>query len=114
MILNKNTILSAVDLARETVNVPEWGGDIVLQEMTALDREKLRGELDIDGDKVSTDNLAGRVLVRCIVDDAGVRIFNDDDAEILGNKGQKPLRRLFEKAMAMNAMFTDDEEEVKK
>ena len=119
MILDKNAILTAVDLKRETVPVPEWGKDaqVIVQEMSALDRDRLWKDLRIngeDGDKISMENLAAKVLVRCIVNQDGARLFVDEDAEPLGRKSQDALARLFEVAKRLNKLFVDKGEAEKK
>ena len=112
MLLDKNSILTAVDLKRETVPVPEWGKDaeVIIQEMSALDRDRLWKDLRIngeDGDKISMENLAAKVLVRCIVNQDGARLFVDEDAEPLGRKSQEALGRLFDVAKRLNKLFVE-------
>lgn len=122
MILDKNSILTAVDLKRETVPVPEWGKDaeVIVQEMSALDRDRLWKDLRVKGgdgetdDKISMENLAAKVLVRCIVNQDGARLFVDEEAEPLGRKSQDALARLFEVAKRLNKLFVDQGAAAKK
>jgi len=37
--LTREAILAASDLKRETASVPEWGGEIIMGEMSGVDRE---------------------------------------------------------------------------
>lgn len=122
MLLDKNSILTAVDLKRETVPVPEWGKDaeVIVQEMSALDRDRLWKDLRVKGaegeesDKLSTENLAAKVLVRCIVNQDGARLFVDEEAEPLGRKSQAALARIFEVAKRLNGLFLDQGATAKK
>lgn len=118
-ILDKNSILTADDLKRETVPVPEWGpsAEVIIQEMSALDRDRLWKDLRADGedgDKISMENLAAKVLVRCIVNQDGARIFVDEEAEPLGRKSQDALARLFDVAKRLNKLFVDQGAAAKK
>lgn len=111
MILNKGDIMNAPDLRRETVAVPEWGegAEVIVQEMTALDRDRFRKTMyDENGDLVDV-NLTARILVRCIVDEEGNRIFTDDEAESLGKKSQNVLQRLLKVAEGLNGAGQADE-----
>jgi hypothetical protein len=132
VILDKTAILAAPDRRRETVDVPEWGegAQVILQEMSALDRDRFNTERQIefvdgppgkDGKptqvpKMGTDamvNYAARVLVRCIVDEEGKRIFTDDDAEMLGGKSTKVLQRLFKVVAELNKLDGPTQGDVK-
>jgi len=114
-LLNKMAILDAPDLKRETVAVPEWGdgAEVIVQEMTALDRDKLRQEqlAVADGNPL---NLAARVLVRCLIAPDGSRLFVDEEAEALGRKSTAVLDRLFDVARRLNTIYGEAGEEIKK
>lgn len=106
--LNRESILSAVDLKRDPVPVPEWGGDILLQEMDALSatefwdfvgqlREKEKGP-------GAGTRIAARLVVACAIDETGERLFRDEDAEALARKRGAVLDRLYIKAAELNGM----------
>jgi len=114
-LLDKMGILNAPDLKRETVPVPEWseGATVIVQEMTALDRDRLRREQTAlpEGNPL---NLAARVLVRCLITADGSRLFVDEEAEALGRKSTIVLDRLFGVACRLNTIYGAAEEEAKK
>jgi hypothetical protein len=120
-ILDKMSILRAPDLKKETVYVPEWGkgAEVIVQEMSALDRDLLQAEIGVvefvdgpegeDGKPVrkikntaALTNYAARVLVRCIVCEDGGRMFCDEEAEALGKKSVAAINRLFAVAQRLN------------
>src|SRR6185369_7730075 len=104
------SILNAPDLKRERVPVPEWGegAEVILQEMSALDRDRLRSELySVEGDPV---NVAAKVLVRCIVDETGARVFCDEESEALGRKSTAVIQRLFAITRSLNEVLQTAEE----
>jgi hypothetical protein len=108
MFLDKNSILNASDLKSETVPCPEWGGDVIIREISAIDRDRLWPAL-VDGEgKNDPINLASKVLVRCIVDESGSRIFADGEAEALGKKCTGVINRLFKVAERLNTLTVQD------
>lgn len=113
MLLGKDQQLGAADLRAEVVPVPEWGGDVRIQGMMGCDRNSLLGE-SATSDVPRYSNWYGRVLVRCIVDEKGQRIYQDADAEALGRKNALVLERLFTVAARLSALAEADVEELAK
>lgn len=109
MLLDKNSILSAVDLKRETVPCPEWGGDVIISELSAIDRDRFWPAILTSDGKHDPINVTGKLLVRCIVDSDGNRIFSDTDAEDLGKKAPDIITRLFKVAERINKLTGDDD-----
>lgn len=108
MVLDKNSILNANDLKREIVPCPEWGGDVIIQEIGAIDRDRLWPcLLDAEG-KNDPVNVSGKVLVRCIVGEDGARLFTDDDAEALGKRSPAVINRLFKVAEKLIVLNVDE------
>lgn len=108
MVLDKDSILNANDLKREIIPCPEWGGDVIIQELGAIDRDRLWPcLLDADG-KNDPVNVSGKVLVRCIVNESGERLFSDEDAVALGKRSPKVLDRLFKVAEKLIVLKVDD------
>lgn len=112
-ILTKENIVNADSLKYLTVPAPKWGGDVILREMTAFARETLREEMGITGE-VSTKNLAGKVLVRCIVGEDHQLIFTEQEDELVAQNDQETLQDLFTKALELNKMDVVQEELEKK
>jgi len=113
MILTKESILAADCFKCEIVPAPRWGGDVIIREMSAFDRETLREDMG-DTEKIFTKNLAGKVLVRCLAGEDHQRIFTDKEAEILAGRDQETLQILFDKALSLNKMNVKSEEVEKK
>lgn len=112
--LTKEQILGADDVAREAVEVPEWGGKVFVSEMTAASR--MEWELDVfDGEgKPLTDNWQVKLVARCVVDKNGNRLFSADDIEALGRKSKDAIRRLYDKANALNGFGEGAAQDVEK
>src|SRR4030042_110875 len=101
MTLSKMDILGASDRAIQTVAVPEWGGDVSMRALSARERDAF--ELSVnDGKRKDMANLRARLLVRCLCDEQGNRIFEDSDADALGAKSARAAERLFDIARTLH------------
>jgi hypothetical protein len=103
MTLTKDNILTANDLPTETVNVPEWGGDVKVRSLTARERDTFEQSLNSHG-KPNLSNIRARLCALCIVGDDGARLFADDEMDALGNKSATALGRVFDVAQRLNGL----------
>lgn len=105
--LTRDAILSADDLKREVVQVPEWGGEIIISTMTGAARDAFEQSI-VGGGKPDVSNIRARLVAACAVNEQGERIFSDADAELLGRKSAAALQRCAAVAQRLNAMTTDE------
>lgn len=128
-ILTKDTILSADDIRKEKVEVPEWGGSVYVRIMTGLQREEYmthlirekEGSFNKKGERIEAigkkEKFEASALLACftICDKDGVLLFNKSDVVKLGMKSSVALERIVAKANKLNKMFGEKEieEEVK-
>jgi hypothetical protein len=107
-------ILQAVDLKTEIVDVPEWGGSVVVTELMAHDRDAYEQSMWNDrgnGRMVSNrDNVRARLVVRSLVSPDGQRLFADEEADALGAKSAAVIDRLFDVAARLSGMDEKDVE----
>jgi len=76
--LSKDDILHAEDLRTEEVDVPEWGGTVLVRGLTGRERDEFEGSvLEQRGQKTVTNtaNVRAKLAVKCVVDDTGQRVF---------------------------------------
>jgi hypothetical protein len=107
-VLGRGAILAAQDLKRETVSVPEWGGDVIITTMTGAQRDSWEQSLvSKDRGKPDISNVRAKLVVCCAVDEAGALLFSPEDAEALGAKSGAALERCAQAAQRLN-MLTDD------
>jgi hypothetical protein len=109
--LSRAAILAATDLPRETVSVPEWGGDVLVQGLTAKERDDFEISLSTGKGKSQENNfrnLRARLVARAVVDESGARLFGDMDIAALGGKSAVVLQRLFEAAQRLSGFTTAD------
>lgn len=117
-LLNRKAILGADDLQTVKVTVPEWGGnDVWVRTMTAAERSDYElSLLDVSGAKPQRrlELMKCKLLVRCLCDESGKRLFKDGDAAALGAKSAKAVDRLTDVAGDLNRVSEADIEELAK
>lgn len=113
-VLTRDAILQTQDIKRELVHVPEWGGDVYVQMMTARDREAFEQDIQADDDNPGMDNVRAKMVARTVTDESGNRLFTEADVETLGGKSAAALGRLFDVAIRINAVSKADVEDLAK
>ncbi|MEU8906962.1 hypothetical protein [Streptomyces mirabilis] len=121
MALNRDAILKAQDIPTEPVNVPEWGGEVILRGLTGDELDDFQGSIrqfrrSLDGKGMEPvliqQGMHAKLLVKCLVDDNGERLFTDNDAGELGAKAGVVLDRLYDVAQRLSGLTEEDEEEM--
>jgi hypothetical protein len=121
VLTSRRAILDLADLPTETVLVPEWGGAVRVRGLTGKERDDYEGGIMVSrrnpktGDLTQEMNLANvraRLVVRSVVDEAGQRVFTDEDAEALGGKSAHAVSRIFDVAQRLSGMRPEDLKEL--
>jgi hypothetical protein len=102
-ILNRDAILGAVDLKKELVKVPEWGGEVYISMMTGEARDAWEQSL-VGGKGTNLENIRARLVAFTAVDEEGKRIFTNEDASSLGQKSATALERCVKVAQKLNRL----------
>lgn len=92
--LTRDDILSAEDLKSERVKVPEWGGEVIVRELTGAERDVWESSVvKTEGNKVKIDsiNMRAKLAAASIVGEDGKRLFTDKDVVKLGKKSSAAL-----------------------
>lgn len=100
--LNKAAILAADDLPRESVTVPEWGGEVLVRTMTGTERDAFETSL-LEKDR-RMENMRARLVSLTLCDETGERMFSDDEVTALGKKSAMALDRVFAVAQRLNGI----------
>jgi len=111
-LLNKDAIMSANDLPMERVNVPEWGGEVLIRTMTGADRDAF--EAHLIGKEGRMENVRARLVALTLCDAHGKRLFVDSEIATLGKKSAKALDKLFSVAQRLNGIGADEVDTAKK
>jgi len=123
-VIGKNNILKAVELKRELVPVPEWGGDVWVQEMDAEQRDFFdrwivqRDMKDENGKYIYPEHRSGgmrlRILIATLVDENGKLMFSDLDLPDLAKKSGKVVARLSDVGMKLSGMSDESKADLTK
>lgn len=86
---------------RDTLTVPELGGDICVRGMSGTERDRLEESFRVRKGKrqgqVDLRNFRAAMAARVIVNEEGERLLNDGDVEILGRLPSGVLDRIISK-----------------
>jgi hypothetical protein len=115
--LTKDQILGADDITYAEVDVPEWGGMVRVKVMTGEERDAFEDKIvqrDDRGNRIGMDikNFRAKLLARCVVDEHGKRVFNDQDVHALGLKSIAAMDRVAVKIQEINRLTDDDVQEL--
>jgi len=122
----KAGIIAVDDLQHEYVAVPEWNMRVLVWGLTATEREawelstmKVVDQEDVDNVRKKTyeaemEDFRLKLLVRCIRDEAGERIFGDDEIAALGAKNAAVIERLHDVARRLSGITDKDVDELAK
>jgi hypothetical protein len=117
MILSREAILGAQDLQTQEVNVPEWGGSVIVRGMTGAERDAFEAsimDLNNKDSKINFQDMRAKLLSKCLADEKGNRLFSDADIEALSGKAASALNRLFEVAQHLCGLSKTDMDELLK
>lgn len=119
MMTLKDKILSADDLPRVPLIVPEWG---ITEEdggwirgLTGTERDAYEASIrQFKGQQlvVKLENVRARLVSLCLVDGDGTRVFTDREVVELGAKSGRVLDRLFDQAAALSGLTAGQVEEL--
>lgn len=116
MILSRDAILGASDIRTEQVEVPEWGGAVLVGTMSGTARDAWEQSLIRRvGTKTepNLENVRARLVAATVVDEAGVPIFGQADLEALGRKSAAALERVCKVAQRLNGIGDSELDELK-
>ncbi|WP_329550056.1 hypothetical protein OG548_08220 [Streptomyces sp. NBC_01356] len=118
MYLSAEAILDADDLLREAVEVPEWGGTVLVQGMTGTDRDRFEAQMlnenmsGVAKDK-AMERYRARLAAACLVTEDGKRMFRSDpEIKRLGDKSAQALSRVVDVASRLSGLSDGDVEEL--
>lgn len=118
MPLTREEILDTNDLQIEQVDVPDWGGAVLVRGLTAAERDEFESSImDQRGQdvRVNTENLRAKLVAFALVDADGNRIFTKPgDVKRLGQKSGRALDRIFAVAQRLSGFSEQDVEDLVK
>lgn len=114
-ILSKEQVLAADDRVRELVEVPEWGGEVYVGAMSALDKSHYQAsmfEFTPDGTvkSINADGADVRLAALCLQNEDGSLMFGRKEVASLGKKSPAALDRVVEVARRLNGLDEEAED----
>jgi len=111
-VLDRAGILAASDNVIEAVHVSEWGGVVHIRTISGADREAYENAVTLaqKGGRLDARGLRGKLLVRCICDEAGELLFTENDIAALAKKSARAIECLFDAAQHLNGLTEEDVE----
>jgi hypothetical protein len=121
--LTRQDILDAEDRVTEWVDVPEWGGRVLVRSLEGLERDRYEGAMarwgrnekgNLAFEGLTTDNLRARLASMTMIDEeTGANLFTEKDVLILGHKSAAALDRVFSVAQRLSGLTDADVEALK-
>lgn len=105
-ILSAADVFAAQDSKRVEIDVPEWGGIILVQSLTGEDAATLTGANRAEG--------IARIVALSCVDEQGERLFTVDDIKRLQKKSFRAMVRVQDVVMELNGMTAEVEKLLRK
>lgn len=116
--LSRIDILDAVDYQTEEVDVPEWGGIVVVKSMSGTERDAFEASLiDQTGksQKMKIENIRAKLVARTIINpETKELLFTPADIEALGRKSAAALDRVFGVSQRLSKITKDDIDDLEK
>jgi len=119
--LTRDEIIGKKILRTERVEIPEWDGAVNVRELTGAERDEVESWITrktVDSEEQIPvnrfENVRGKVAAKAIVDDSGLRLFSDDDAETLGQRSAAALDRIFTVALRLSGMTKEERARLEK
>jgi hypothetical protein len=112
--LTRDAILAAASLKTEKVDVPEWGGTVLVRELRGRERDEWEASLAVQrGSKMVPDvaNMRAKLVARSVVGEDLEPLFTQQDVAALGELSAAALERVFNVASRLSGLDTDAVEE---
>ena len=117
--LKRDEILNAADFKTEDVDVPEWGGTVVVKSLSGSERDSFEASLVQQrkggNSSLKLENIRAKLVSKAIIDpDTKEPMFTAADIEMLGTKSAAALDRVFSVAQKLSKITDEDIEELEK
>ena len=111
---NASDILGIDDLRKKTVHVDKWNIDVIVQEFSGTDLQKVLAlpSFSEGGSDFAIDDVA---FVCCVAlrDDDGNRILTDEQAPELAAKNVNALMQIFTAALEISGLTSEERDKEK-
>ena len=111
----RDKIISADDISKKQIEIPEWECSIEIRTMTAKQRADILNEVTDDSGKLDHSKLGPfMIIASCFDPETGELIFTKDDVEMIMSKASGPVEKLMSEAMTLSGFGKDAVKEAEK
>ena len=113
-ILTRDEILKAEDIDTQEVDVPEWGGTVLVKGLSGRQRDEFEGSMvERRGRRavLNTANMRAKLVAWSVVDETGKRLFTNADIQDLGEHSAAAVDRVYSVAAKLSGLGDEDVEE---
>jgi len=118
MPLDKSAIIGARDITTRTVDVPEWGGAVIVRVFDGRARDEVDAfvarSVDKSGNLVNPSGMRVLVCRLALCDESGAPLFTPADEAALHGKSGLALDRVFKAAAEINGLSDSGVEAARK
>ena len=106
-VLTKAAILAANDIKRESVSVPEWGGEVFVRTLKGWERDRYDSDMRESFATKEPAHLRAKLVAVALCDDKGSSLgFTPAELLELSDKSSAALDRVYEVAARLCGLFT--------
>ncbi len=111
MILSRAQIDQAIDRQLVAVDVPEWGGSVMLRPLSLQERyaflEFARAAGAADTAHADVASIQARLIQLCACDEHGGRLWGDTELQHIASRSSAVVDRLFQSCQALCGMSAE-------
>ncbi len=109
--ITKDQIYKSVDLKREIIDLPEWGGEVEIQAMSV--GKKLAYDQYIR-DHEDFNDICYYLISISLINEDGSLFLNEEDKENIMSKSSESVMKIFNACIDLNKQRNDDVEKAAK
>lgn len=106
MLLTKSKILNAKDFKLREVEVPQWGGSVMIKTLSSFDKGLF--EQKTSGANLDLSTIMAEYAAMIICDEKGNRLFTAEDVMELAGKSAFALEHIFNEGRDLNNFTEED------
>ncbi|MBC8587112.1 MULTISPECIES: hypothetical protein [Tissierellales] len=126
-LLSRSQILEAQDIKTKKINVPEWGGEIMIKQLSAKENDdivmnmvnvkkmaakqlskKSNENYEEAVNEVAIKNQKIMMIVKSVVDENMKQLFTEADIELLATKNTSVIEKVYAEIVEFNDSVLED------
>lgn len=113
-LISRSEFLKPLQVPRERVDLPEFGPDkhCIVWGFNAKERTDFELSLQTSKGKLNLKQVRERLIVACVRDEQGNKLFTADDIEAIGEQSSQVVQRIFNVAMRLSGFSDSDVEKL--